>query len=175
MTSASEPFVPACDIKRFSGSFAFTCKPEHLPGLSLPSSSPILGSRQTCHFDLDPLQSCVQIQCVSQLPGTPPRIGRDVSIPDKSPCSLTVGTHRAEFLKMKLDNYYLTITLFITIAYQLFFFLIAFALKFDKLTDFAGGTNFLVIAIITLSFSGVHYTRVYTTPLVRWREKITHP
>ena len=33
-----------------------------------------------------------------------------------------------------LDNYYLTITLLITIGYQLFFFAIAFSLKFDKLT-----------------------------------------
>ncbi len=52
-----------------------------------------------------------------------------------------------------LDNYYLSITLLITIAYQLFFFAIAFSLKFDKLTDFAGGTNFVVLAIITLAFS----------------------
>jgi hypothetical protein len=33
-----------------------------------------------------------------------------------------------------LDNYYLAITLLITIGYQLFFFSIAFLLKFDKLT-----------------------------------------
>ncbi|KAI1454832.1 DUF1295-domain-containing protein [Annulohypoxylon moriforme] len=52
-----------------------------------------------------------------------------------------------------LDNYYLAITLLITIAYQLFFFSIAFSFKFDKLTDFAGGTNFVVLAIITLAFS----------------------
>ncbi|KAF2187720.1 oxidoreductase-like protein [Zopfia rhizophila CBS 207.26] len=52
-----------------------------------------------------------------------------------------------------LDDYYLTITLLITIAYQLFFFSIAFNFKFDKLTDFAGGTNFVVLAIITLAFS----------------------
>ncbi len=36
-----------------------------------------------------------------------------------------------------LDNYYLSITLLITIAYQLFFFSIAFSLKFDKLTGMA--------------------------------------
>jgi len=52
-----------------------------------------------------------------------------------------------------LDDYYLAITLLITIAYQLFFFAIAFSLKFDKLTDFAGGTNFVVLAFITLAFS----------------------
>lgn len=48
-----------------------------------------------------------------------------------------------------LDDYYLAITLLITIAYQLFFFSIAFSLKFDKLTDFAGGTNFVLLAILT--------------------------
>jgi len=52
-----------------------------------------------------------------------------------------------------LDRYYLSITLLITIAYQLFFFCIAWTLHFDKLTDFAGGTNFVVLAIITLSLS----------------------
>ena len=76
-----------------------------------------------------------------------------------------------------LDDYYLAITLLITIGYQLFFFSIAFSLKFDKLTgtpvsqdglfvccklttlDFAGGTNFVVLAIITLAFSGHHNAR----------------
>ncbi|KAK7542753.1 uncharacterized protein J3D65DRAFT_674561 [Phyllosticta citribraziliensis] len=53
-----------------------------------------------------------------------------------------------------LDDYYLAITFLITVAYQLFFFSIAFTFKFDKLTDFAGGTNFVVLAIITLAFGG---------------------
>lgn len=52
-----------------------------------------------------------------------------------------------------LDDYYLALTLLVTIAYQLFFFAIAFSLKFDKLTDFAGGTNFIVLAILTLACS----------------------
>lgn len=52
-----------------------------------------------------------------------------------------------------LDRYYLSITLLITIAYQLFFFCIAWTLHFDKLTDFAGGTNFVVLAVITLTLS----------------------
>ncbi|RPA96137.1 DUF1295-domain-containing protein [Choiromyces venosus 120613-1] len=52
-----------------------------------------------------------------------------------------------------LDDYYLSITLLITIIYQPSFF-IAFALKFDRLTlDFAGGTNF-VLAITTVALSG---------------------
>ena len=33
-----------------------------------------------------------------------------------------------------LDDYYLAITAIITVAYQLFFFSIAFSFKFDKLT-----------------------------------------
>jgi steroid 5-alpha reductase family enzyme len=52
-----------------------------------------------------------------------------------------------------LDDYYLAITFLITVAYQLSFFAIAFSLKFDKLTDFAGGTNFILLAILTLAFS----------------------
>ncbi|KAI1876161.1 uncharacterized protein JN550_001657 [Neoarthrinium moseri] len=58
-----------------------------------------------------------------------------------------------------LDDYYLAITLLITVAYQLIFFSVAFTFKFDKLTDFAGGTNFVVLAIITLAFSGHHGAR----------------
>jgi hypothetical protein len=52
-----------------------------------------------------------------------------------------------------LDDYYLAITFLTTVAYQLLFFAIAFSFKFDKLTDFAGGTNFILLAILTLSFS----------------------
>ena len=33
-----------------------------------------------------------------------------------------------------LDGYYLGITALVTVAYQLFFFAIAFTMKFDKLT-----------------------------------------
>ncbi|KAK4218163.1 DUF1295-domain-containing protein [Rhypophila decipiens] len=53
-----------------------------------------------------------------------------------------------------LDDYYLAITILITVGYQLAFFSIAFSFKFDKLTDFAGGTNFVLLAILTLAFSG---------------------
>lgn len=58
-----------------------------------------------------------------------------------------------------LDGYYLGITAIITVAYQLFFFSIAFSCKFDKLTDFAGGTNFAVLAIVTLAFNAHHGAR----------------
>ncbi|PNH54261.1 hypothetical protein VD0002_g10007 [Verticillium dahliae] len=58
-----------------------------------------------------------------------------------------------------LDDYYLAITALITVAYQLFFFAIAFTFKFDKLTDFAGGPNFVVLAITTLAMSGHAHAR----------------
>lgn len=52
-----------------------------------------------------------------------------------------------------LDGYYLAITLLISVAYQLIGFSIAFSLKFDKLTDFMGGSNFVILAILTLSLA----------------------
>ena len=54
-----------------------------------------------------------------------------------------------------LDGYYLGLTAIITVAYQLVFFFVAYALQFDKLTDFAGGTNFVVLAVVTLAL-GAH-------------------
>lgn len=70
-----------------------------------------------------------------------------------------------------LDDYYLAITLLMTIAYQLIAFALAFTFKFDKLTDFAGGTNFIIIAVVTLAFSSggtslAPYPR-HTTPDAR--------
>jgi steroid 5-alpha reductase family enzyme len=58
-----------------------------------------------------------------------------------------------------LDDYYLAITLLVTIAYQLIGFSIAFSFKFDKLTDFMGGTNFVWLAIFTLAMSGTTNAR----------------
>lgn len=42
-----------------------------------------------------------------------------------------------------LDDYYLAITLLITIGYQLFFFAIAFSFKFDKVTGMSSPPPFL--------------------------------
>jgi steroid 5-alpha reductase family enzyme len=58
-----------------------------------------------------------------------------------------------------LDDYYLAITLLVTVAYQLVGFSIAFTFKFDKLTDFMGGTNFVWLAIFTLAMSGTTNAR----------------
>jgi steroid 5-alpha reductase family enzyme len=49
-----------------------------------------------------------------------------------------------------LDQYYLAITLLVTIAYQLTGFAIAWTFQFDKITDFTGGSNFFILALLTL-------------------------
>eukprot|EP01063_Lacrimia_lanifica_P016346 TRINITY_DN2293_c1_g1_i1.p1 TRINITY_DN2293_c1_g1~~TRINITY_DN2293_c1_g1_i1.p1 ORF type:complete len:319 (+),score=109.99 TRINITY_DN2293_c1_g1_i1:68-1024(+) len=47
----------------------------------------------------------------------------------------------------------------VTIGMQLFFFAIAYTLKFDKVTDFAGSSNFILIAVLTLCYEGDYSTR----------------
>lgn len=50
---------------------------------------------------------------------------------------------------------------------QMFFYILASIFKFDKLTDFAGGTNFVVIAILTLFMSKTyHWRQIMVTVLV---------
>ena len=74
-----------------------------------------------------------------------------------------------------LDNYYLAITLLVTIAYQLIAFAIAFTFKFDKITDFAGGTNFILLAVLTLAFSAEHNARqiVASLFLMIWAARLS--
>lgn len=58
-----------------------------------------------------------------------------------------------------IDQYYLVITLLITIAWQCLGFFIAWTLQFDKITDFTGGSNFFILALITLTTGGTYYAR----------------
>ncbi|KAI4228604.1 MAG: hypothetical protein L6R40_008115 [Gallowayella cf. fulva] len=118
--------------------------------ISITSHSGEIASLLRGSYFLFPFQRAVLTDCTgAQYSATEPSLSLQVS-------DLTSST-MAEV--HALDDYYLAITLLITIAYQLFFFSIAFSLKFDKLTDFAGGTNFVVLAIITLAFSGHHHAR----------------
>ncbi|KAH7912700.1 DUF1295-domain-containing protein [Hygrophoropsis aurantiaca] len=55
-----------------------------------------------------------------------------------------------------LDSHYLAITLLVTIAYQLLGFAIAWIFQFDKITDFTGGSNFFILALLTLLL-GQHF------------------
>ncbi|XP_042499627.1 uncharacterized protein C594.04c-like isoform X5 [Macadamia integrifolia] len=66
-----------------------------------------------------------------------------------------------------LDSHFLALTAIITVGYQLFFFVVTALLQFDKVTDFAGSTNFIILAILTLVLKGTwHFRQVILTLLV---------
>ena len=54
-----------------------------------------------------------------------------------------------------IDDNHLAVCAIVTVAMQFIFFLVACSCKFDKVTDFAGGTNFVVIAVLTLCLAEV--------------------
>ncbi|XP_071824415.1 uncharacterized protein [Apostichopus japonicus] len=58
----------------------------------------------------------------------------------------------------------------ITVAMQFTFFVIAATCQFDKVTDFAGGTNFVVLALFTFFMAQTYATRqiVATALVVLW-------
>ncbi|KAF5388637.1 hypothetical protein D9757_004839 [Collybiopsis confluens] len=58
-----------------------------------------------------------------------------------------------------LDHYYLAITILVTTAYQLLGFAIAWSFKFDKITDFTGGSNFFILALLTLLIGNEFHAR----------------
>ncbi|XP_044466260.1 uncharacterized protein LOC123196337 isoform X2 [Mangifera indica] len=66
-----------------------------------------------------------------------------------------------------LDSHFLALTAIVTVGYQFLFFVITALLKFDKVTDFAGSTNFIIIAVLTLVLKGTyHFRQVVLTLLV---------
>jgi steroid 5-alpha reductase family enzyme len=58
------------------------------------------------------------------------------------------------------DQNLLLITALVTIVYQLLFFFVAAYYKFDKLTDLAGGTNFVILALMTFSLGAVTFDAI---------------
>ncbi|XP_027922242.1 uncharacterized protein LOC114179931 [Vigna unguiculata] len=69
-----------------------------------------------------------------------------------------------------IDSHFLGFTALVTIGYQFLFFVITALLKFDKVTDFAGSTNFIIIAVLTLVIKGSWYFRqiILTSFVVIW-------
>lgn len=69
-----------------------------------------------------------------------------------------------------LDNRQLLLTAIITIVFQFLFFLITYTLRIDKVTDFAGTTNFILLAIVTLTVGGNYHARqiVTSTCVLLW-------
>jgi steroid 5-alpha reductase family enzyme len=69
-----------------------------------------------------------------------------------------------------LDQNYLAITGIVTIAMQLFFFAIAYTCQFDKVTDFAGTLNFIVLAVMTFLLNKTFFVRqvVVTVMVIVW-------
>ncbi|KAK4803546.1 hypothetical protein SAY86_003363 [Trapa natans] len=66
-----------------------------------------------------------------------------------------------------MDSHFLALTAIVTVGYQLVFFIITALLKIDKVTDFAGSTNFVIIAVLTLILKGTwHFRQVVLTSLV---------
>nr|CAD1837458.1 unnamed protein product [Ananas comosus var. bracteatus] len=66
-----------------------------------------------------------------------------------------------------LDSHFLALTAIVTVGYQLFFFIITAFLRFDKVTDFAGSTNFIILAVLTLIVKGSwHFRQVVLSILV---------
>jgi steroid 5-alpha reductase family enzyme len=58
-----------------------------------------------------------------------------------------------------IDRYYLVISFLITLGWQVLGFFIAWTLQFDKITDFTGGSNFFVLALVTLLLGNTFYAR----------------
>ncbi|KAJ7623412.1 DUF1295-domain-containing protein [Roridomyces roridus] len=58
-----------------------------------------------------------------------------------------------------LDSFYLSITLLVTVAFQLSGFAIAYTFQFDKITDLTGGSNFFILALFTLLAGETYHAR----------------
>lgn len=61
-----------------------------------------------------------------------------------------------------LDPNYLALTAIVTVAFQLLGFAIAYTCQFDKITDFSGAANFILLAVLTLILGEAYHPRQVT-------------
>ncbi|KAJ1306618.1 hypothetical protein OPQ81_007615 [Rhizoctonia solani] len=73
-----------------------------------------------------------------------------------------------------LDKYYLALTALVTTGYQLLGFAIAWTFQFDKITDFTGGSNFFLLALLSLCMNGIYHARniVATVFVLTWATRL---
>ena len=62
-------------------------------------------------------------------------------------------------LVFDIDTNNLAICAIVTVGMQFSFFMVACTCKFDTVTDFAGGTNFVVLAILSMVLAGTYHWR----------------
>lgn len=69
-----------------------------------------------------------------------------------------------------LDANYLGLCALVTVCLQLSFFFVAYTCQFDKVTDFAGTTNFLLLALLTLFLNDSYFARqiIVTSLVTAW-------
>ncbi|KAK1926429.1 hypothetical protein DB88DRAFT_481789 [Papiliotrema laurentii] len=73
-----------------------------------------------------------------------------------------------------IDKYNLVITFLVTLGWQMLGFAIAWTFKFDKVTDFTGGSNFFILAMITFFANHTYYTRnaVVSALFMAWAARL---
>ena len=65
------------------------------------------------------------------------------------------------------DEHFILVSLLITVCMQMSFFAIAYTLQIDKVTDFAGTANFLVLAVFTIWLGGdFSFPKILDRPFV---------